>query len=75
MTAYQINDILEEPFWLEDTQMKTVSIIIPVHYVLEIGSQIGNEDQRPITAGRLARCLLYSYRNAPRHCPVHAGTE
>ncbi len=42
LTAYQINDILEEPFWLEDTQLKTVSIIIPVHRVLEIGCHIGN---------------------------------
>ena len=30
LTAYQVKDILEEPFWLEDTQLKSVSIIVPV---------------------------------------------
>ncbi|CAL5223858.1 g6445 [Coccomyxa viridis] len=29
LTAYQVKDILEEPFWLEDTQLKSVSIIVP----------------------------------------------
>ena len=32
LTAYQIKDILEEAFWLEDTHLKGVSIIIPVRY-------------------------------------------
>ena len=30
LTAYQVKDILEEPFWLEETQLKSVSIIVPV---------------------------------------------
>lgn len=32
LTAYQIKDILEEPLWLEDTQLKSVSVIVPVRF-------------------------------------------